>query len=165
MISKLENALKWITGILENLKIPYQISGGLAARIYGSGRPVNDIDIDVPEDRMEEIVPRVKKYIIQDLGRHKEKKWDLKLMVLDYHGQLIDISGAENIKIFNETSQEWELHPSKLNQARACEFMGLKLPVNNPKELLEYKRIMIAPGHEHHVKDAEAVEKFINENK
>lgn len=47
------NALKWIIKILNSKNIPYQISGGFAAKMYGSIRPLNDIDIDIPEDNFQ----------------------------------------------------------------------------------------------------------------
>lgn len=52
MSTKLENGLRWVVSILKKQRIPFQISGGLAAHIYGSKRPLNDIDLDVPEDKM-----------------------------------------------------------------------------------------------------------------
>jgi len=161
MKNKLENGLKWITGILEELKIPYQISGGLAAHIYGATRPVNDIDIDVPERRMEELVFRVKKYIIQDLGHFQDKKWDAKLMVLDYHGQIIDLDGAENMKIYDEVNKVWVPCPANLNSSRILKFFDLEIPVVDPRDLAIYKKLLIAKGHEHHIGDVDAVEKYI----
>jgi hypothetical protein len=41
------NALRWIIGILDRHNIQYQITGGFAAKLYGSSREVNDIDIDI----------------------------------------------------------------------------------------------------------------------
>lgn len=164
MDKKLESALKWITGILEDLKIPYQISGGLAAHIYRSPRPVNDIDLDMPEDRMEEIVPLVKEYIIQDLGHFKDKKWDLKLMVLDYHGQIIDIGGVENVRIYDEEACVWKPFPGNLSTSRKCQFYNIELPIMDPCDLAKYKKVMVAPGHEHHIGDIKAVEKYIKNN-
>jgi len=45
MEEKTLNALNWIVGILTKHRIPYRIGGGLAAHVYGSPRPVNDIDL------------------------------------------------------------------------------------------------------------------------
>jgi hypothetical protein len=48
-MDKTKNALKWIIGILNKHKIEYQISGGLAGRMFGSNRELHDIDRDISE--------------------------------------------------------------------------------------------------------------------
>ena len=35
-----EEAFKWVVNILMQNKIPFQISGGFSARLYGSGREI-----------------------------------------------------------------------------------------------------------------------------
>jgi hypothetical protein len=39
-------ALRWIAQLLQTLGVPFHISGGLAARAYGSAR-----EVDRPDDR------------------------------------------------------------------------------------------------------------------
>lgn len=58
-----KKAFRWIVNILKKQKIPFQITGGLAAQVYGSKRRLNDIDIEIPENRFNDILPDVKKYI------------------------------------------------------------------------------------------------------
>ena len=41
----IEKVLEWIVEIISINDIDYQITGGLAANLYGSGREVYDIDI------------------------------------------------------------------------------------------------------------------------
>jgi hypothetical protein len=53
------SAFQWIVRILETRAIPFAISGGLAAKSYGSLRELNDIDIDIPDDSFCKIVPEV----------------------------------------------------------------------------------------------------------
>ena len=97
-----KSAFKWIVDILRENHIPFQISGGLAAKMYGSKRRLYDIDVDIPDHLLRRLVSRVKPYVIFGPARFKDECWNLKLMTLKYHGQLIDISGAKKAKIFNK---------------------------------------------------------------
>jgi len=63
-MKKTREALHWIVGILRKHKVPFQISGGFAAKLYGATRPLNDIDIDIPDKCLVDVVSDVKKYII-----------------------------------------------------------------------------------------------------
>ena len=56
-------AFHWIVNILKTHNIPFHVAGGLAAKSYGAQRELADIDLDIPEDRFEDIIPEVQKYI------------------------------------------------------------------------------------------------------
>ncbi len=114
---KLKESLEWIIGILRKHKIPFQISGGLAAKIYGSPRPLNDIDINIYEENFKDIKEDVNRYIVFGPAHYKDGKWDLMLMTLDYNGQMIDIGGDRNIKISNKSRTEWLSFSSDLSKA------------------------------------------------
>ncbi|MEX2029256.1 MAG: hypothetical protein WD963_02120 [Candidatus Paceibacterota bacterium] len=59
-----EAALKWIVSILEKHNIVYRISGGFAARVYGSQRELADIDVGMQENHFSEILSEIKGYIV-----------------------------------------------------------------------------------------------------
>ncbi len=103
---KTKNALAWIVGILNRHNTPFQISGGFAAKLYGSPRPLNDIDLDIPRDGFDKIIEEVKAYIVYGPEQYKDKKWDVYLMTLNYHGQEIDV-GEKDFSIHDSASDSW----------------------------------------------------------
>jgi hypothetical protein len=132
-------ALFWIISILRKNKIPFQISGGFAARIYGSGRELADIDIDIPEERFEELLSAVKKFIIFGPAKYKDKNWDLYLMTLKYYGQEIDLCGYRRAKIFDRKRNIWIPYPSALSRTSYKIIFGLRVLIIPKKNLIAYK--------------------------
>lgn len=135
-------ALRWIAGILQRRNIPFQITGGLAAKVYGSPRALNDIDIDIPEDRMQEIIDDVRSFVVEGPARYQDAKWDLLLMTLNYNGQEIDIGGAFQTRIRDPKTGEWSPHPADLARAQTRSVLGLELPVVDPEQLISYKTML-----------------------
>lgn len=162
MDNKLISALEWIAFILNRENIPFEITGGLAAHIYGAQRPINDIDIDIPEDRFDDLLPRIKGYITFGPGRYIDEKWDCKLLTLEYEGQEIDIGGAYETKLFDDISKSWKSCPADLSKAKIFDFEGLKIPVVDPKDLIDYKRLLIHPKFPYQKKDIEVIEEYLN---
>ncbi len=150
-----KESLQWIVSILQKHNIPFQISGGLAAKIYGSTRPLNDIDIDVPEGRITEIVDDVKDYIDFGPMQYTDEKWDVYILALTRNGQDFDIGGAENAKIYNETTGAWDAIPTDPTDANWIEFAGMKLPVMQKEELVAYKSLL---NGEHQQEDIKAIQ-------
>lgn len=133
-----EEALDWITNILEKHNIKYKISGGFAARVYGVDRELADIDIEVPDDDIKTIHSDVAQYVIFGPGRYKDNDWDLELMTLVYEGQEIDIAGI-NAKIFNKETSEWENSSGDLDTVTMKEVFGKVVPVETLDALIKYK--------------------------
>jgi hypothetical protein len=154
----LEPALKWIISILRKHNIPFQITGGLAAHIYGATRPINDIDIDVPDDKMDLLIPDIQKYITFGPAKYKDAKWDLKLITLNYNGQEIDIGGKSGEKILNDETKKWVHFSEKFKTTQRHTIFGIQIPVITPKDLIEYKKLLTG---NHQKIDIEATEKYI----
>lgn len=151
-----EKAFYWIVGILQKHGIPFQVDGGLAARAYGAERELADIDLVIPEDRYDEIIPEVESYIIYGPSHFTDDKWDLMLMTLDYEGQVIDIAGAEQQKYFDESTHDWVHSPSELSKCDIRNVFGLDVPVIPKDRLINYKRRL---GREVDLIDLEFLEK------
>jgi hypothetical protein len=106
-----EKVLEWIVKIISINGISYQITGGLAANLYGSSRELYDIDIEVHDADVYKVYEVCKDYVIYGPERYMDEHFDLLLMTLDYGGQLIDVCGIDSMSIRGE-SQEIDLGSS-----------------------------------------------------
>lgn len=138
-------SLIWITSILHELNIPFQIAGGLAARAYGATRELEDIDIDIPKDKFSLLYNRVKPFVIYGPTQHKDDQWDILLMTINYHDQLIDIGGAHHTKIRGPQSSDWHLLITDFNKALPVSMFGVTIPVISRDALIAYKNILQRP--------------------
>lgn len=145
-MQKLQKALRWIIGILDRHDIPYQLTGGLGAHVYGATRSINDIDLDIPEERFEEILNEVGPYIVFGPAQYKDKVWDLKLMTLNYEGQEIDIGGAYDVKIMDEKTGERHKYKADLTAGNLIDVFGVKVRVAPKEDLVRYKSWLAIPG-------------------
>ncbi|MSR79086.1 MAG: MazG-related protein [Candidatus Taylorbacteria bacterium] len=136
-----KKALEWIVGVLRKHQVSFQISGGCAAKIYGSPRELNDIDIRIPEDCFEKIMADVKPFIIYGPEHYIDQKWDLYLVTLEHAGQEIDIGGG-NAKISTKNRDTWIDFPTDFSKAVMRTFLGLEVPVIPKKDLVAYKKLL-----------------------
>jgi hypothetical protein len=134
-----QEAFHWIVKILEKKKIPFQITGGLAAKVYGSQRELADIDIDVPENEFEKILPEVKDFIIFGPARYKDESWDLWLMTLLYLEQEIDVCGAYEVQVYDKNVEQWVWLETNFPAAQINKVFDLEVPIVSRAALIDYK--------------------------
>jgi hypothetical protein len=151
-------ALKWIVEILNRKNISYEISGGFAAKLYGSTRNLNDIDFDIPEENFMDILKEVRPYVIAGPEDINDGKWDMKIMTLNFCGQEIDIGGAYKARMSNKERTKWINIPADFSRNKKIEVEGLILNVISPEELIEYKKELDG---EHQKEDVKAIEKYL----
>jgi len=161
MEEKTLNALRWMVGILNKNKIPYRIGGGFAAHIYGSERPVKDIDITLLGKYFETIIPEVTKYTTAELKHYSDEKWDCDGFSLDYLGQEIDITDIDTLRMSNKEQTEWfqtkdnfRMFPSLLTKVG-----GIDVSLIDPRDLVAYKKHLDG---NHQLIDIAAVQKYIS---
>ncbi len=134
-------ALKWIVGILNENGIPYRIGGGLAAHLYGSGRPVKDIDISLSGKYFPVIVPLVREHIVAGPKHYLNEKWDCETLSLSYHGQDIDLTDVDTLLMRDKDDSMWiknkEIY-GKWPDVRK-EVEGVTVTLMHPRVLREYK--------------------------
>jgi hypothetical protein len=164
MEEKTRTALKWIADILNSHKVPYRIGGGMATFLYGSGRPVNDIDISVAGKYFAELLPVVKDYIVSGPKHYKNDKWDCDTLSLNYNGQDIDLTDVKTLLMSKKDGSGWirnkEIYEKYPNID--MEFEGVKVSLMNPQALLEYKQELDG---EHQEFDRVFLKKYIESKK
>lgn len=155
---KTTKALRWIVGIFNKHNIPYRIGGGFAAKMYGSPRPLNDIDFGISEKYFSVIISEISQYITFGPARwDSDGKWDCELITLNYNGQEIDISGTETIKISNKKRTEW-ISLDESSDTIDMNVEGIDIKVMNPVELMEYKKELDG---DHQLIDIKAIKNYL----
>jgi hypothetical protein len=149
---------QWIVSVLQKHDVPFVVTGGLAAKSYGSLRTLNDIDIDIPSGNFIRILPDIKPYVVFGPSRYLDEKWDLPLMTLEHYGQEIDIGGGDETKIYDNRSKKWTLIPAGFLEAEQREIFRLVVPVVPPHQLIAYKSLL---NGEHQKVDIQAAESFL----
>jgi len=133
-------ALTWIIEYFEFNNIPYLICGGLAAIAYGSQRPLNDIDIYVPDSKYQEVVNYGKEFISFGPERFKNKYWNVDYVQFNYMGQKIEIGSSENVEIFDAFKHEWYRKELDFDMYTRVVVFGKELRVMKKNYLIDYKR-------------------------
>lgn len=146
----------WIVSLLGRHQVPFVITGGLAAKIYGSPRALNDIDLDIPSAAFDLIAPEVASFATYGPARYTGTKWDLPLITLDHEGQEVDIGAADDTRIHD--GAQWVEIPSGLDDAWQMELFGLTVPVIAPQKLIAYKSMLDG---DHQLVDIRAVQEFL----
>ena len=148
----------WLVSILKKHDVPFVVTGGLAAKAYGSPRDLNDIDIDIHSHDFEKIIEAVTPYITFGPARAIDEKWDLPILILNHEGQDIDISGGDDIKIYDDGKKEWMPFVTDFSAIERREIFGLCVPVIAPEQLADYKALL---NGNHQRIDIEAAKAFI----
>ena len=125
-------ALEWILSIIRANSINYQITGGLAANLYGSKREVYDIDIEVYDSDVHRLYEICKNYVIYGPERYMDENFDLLLMTLDYGGKYIDICGIDTMYIRG--------HLQFVDLNTSVEMGGMKVVLKS--DLIAYKKLL-----------------------
>lgn len=137
-----KKALIWITNILKQENIPFEIDGGMAANIYGAERELADIDINVPLEHFYKITPYVKEYITYGPLKYQDEHWDDLMMTLKYAEQDIDICALGDMKYYDSINKKWVDMPQDLSNLYIGEYEGIRVPVIDKEVLINYKKVL-----------------------
>ena len=133
-------AFRWIVDLLRRRHVKFKLSGGLAARVYGSRRELNDIDIFLDERDIIALAPSLRRFAIFGPKRYRDRNWDVFLLTVRYRGQDIDLAGVRTVRIFDAHRHRWRKNPARLSTSTRKRLYGLTVPVVTKSDLLEYKK-------------------------
>ena len=133
-------ALNWIVDFLESNDIAYVACGGLAARVYGSERELNDIDFYVHHKSYNAVVDFGKLYITYGPIHHQTEHWDLEYVQFNYQDQEVEIGSDKECKIYDALNSCWSIQDIDFSRYEYHEIYGVRLRVMNKSDLIAYKR-------------------------
>ncbi len=131
-------ALRWIVGELDG--VPFQVTGGVAARVYGARRPLADLDLDVPDEALPGLAARLAPFVVWGPARYTGEGWDLDLLTLRWGGVDVDLGGARGARVWDGAA--WVSVASDLAAAERRAVAGIEVPVVGRGELIAYKRLL-----------------------
>lgn len=158
MVKDAAAAFVWITGELTHRGIPFAIVGGLASNAYGGSRPLNDIDIDVPDAALPMLARELEAYRTFGPKRSVSECFDCQLLGVSYLGQEIELSGAESLLILDRSCNRWLPWPTDLQKIERRTIFGITMPVMARSALIAYKKLAGRETDLFDVSELEAIE-------
>lgn len=138
---RVRDALEWISGFLDELGIPFQVAGGLAAIAHGSRRPLHDIDIYVPGGSLERLLPHLDdEHLSRGPLHHRDEHWDCVFVELHHAGVEIELADADRTRYRAGEEEPWHDAEVDFDGGVRREVYGVELPVMGRTELVRYKR-------------------------
>ncbi len=144
MVTQKEIAcLRWISAMLEAKKVPYQIVGGAACRIYGSARVLNDIDLYVPEILLPIVADSLGHLVTWGPSHHRDDHWDLTYLKAKYEDLKIEIAAADSTKFWSHSNNRWVAAAIDFtNCSRIKLDVDLVVSVMPCDQLISYKKLL-----------------------
>lgn len=136
---KSRQALNWIIDFLEANQIPYLICGGLAAMAYGAKRPLNDIDLYVPEQHYQTVINFGREHTSFGPARWVDKHWDVEYVQFDYKGQKIEVGSDHDLKIYDAINNRWHKKHLDFHEYSQITVLGRQVHIMDKQTLIIYK--------------------------
>ena len=141
-------ALRTVADTLKTIGVPWQLTGGIAARYYGSARPLEDLDIDVPDACLAAVTTALVA-AGAELAFHPspseatERRRCRSLLTL--HGQTIDITGHTDLWFRHHESDVFIRNQGLLARAKQAVIDDIAVRVIPLDDLIAYKQVMRRP--------------------
>nr|WP_282562611.1 hypothetical protein [Marinobacter panjinensis] len=121
------------------------ICGGLAAKGYGSERPLNDIDLFVPGEYFSVVVQAGQEFVSKAATHRKEEGWDLTYVQFKYEGIKVEVGSSDGPRIFDASNQAWVPLSIDFSRYATVYLLGLELPLMLKDDLVQYKSALSRP--------------------
>jgi len=135
-------ALEWIESKLHHARAPRLYCGGLAVRAYGGSRPLNDIDLFVPDAHFWPLVDALGAYIRKPALRQREAGWELTYAQFVYDGIKIEIGSDDHPRIQDGMTGDWGVLDIDYAAAEQRTYAGCTIPLMARRQLIAYKRTL-----------------------
>lgn len=137
---RVARALAWIVRILRKHDVPYQVVGGLAARVYGAQRPLADINVYVPFDRAAGLLREIRPFVTWGPEHYVDETWDVTFLKADYQGQRIELGDSSTTpRFFSARDSFWEKQRIDYASPTSARIFGVEVEVIPKDELIRYK--------------------------
>lgn len=127
---ELENTLKKVAKILQKLKIPYLVTGGVAVVVWGRPRYTADIDIIIELKRN-----KVKKFVAA-LEKEGYVDEDVVKEALKYQSEFNYIDNETSMKVDFWILKDSDFDRSRLKRAVARRIYGQRVYFSSPEDLI-----------------------------
>lgn len=131
----LENTLKKVAKILQRLKIPYLVTGGVAIVVWGRPRYTADIDIII------ELKREMVKAFVAVLEKEGYVDEDVVHEALKYQSEFNFIDHETSMKVDFWILKDSEFDRSRLKRARMRKIFGQKVSFSSPEDLILKKML------------------------
>ncbi len=136
----LKKALQILSEKLGVLGIDYGLTGGMAAKAYGSERSVRDVDIFFVKRDSDRIVEALQEYLKRGPGKEDKKYGSVWNIYFEIEGVTVEfISNA----IFDINGRTYSFHPSfnLFKRVKEKEIEGVKMKALSAEDIVILKSI------------------------
>ena len=140
MPDDLGETLDWLTTLLAELAVPYQVVGGLAARAHGATRPLVDVDLYVPDEpSLARVAQAVPAHLTRAPSRHKDEYWDLEFLALLRGETRIEIAAASSARVWDFRAEAWAKAAIDFEASEERLVAGVPIWVMPRDQLVDHK--------------------------
>ena len=132
--------LRWLCGVLDREKIPFQVVGDIAMLLEGASSAVNTVELFVSADSLPQLMRLAQDRITEYPWRRRDEQWDLIMMELINEDVLVAIGISDGALTRVNTSAEWQDFTIDFQASKVVFFECLKIQIASDEELVLRER-------------------------